>query len=63
MNGWLKLLDFGHAKDQLPSRKSYKSLNIGTKYYNAPEQFDLQGNDQGNANSKADQWSLGILIY
>ena len=62
-NGWLKLLDFGQAKDGLASRISYQTRNIGTIYYNAPEQFDPQGNEIGNANSKADYWSLGILIY
>jgi len=59
----LKLLDFGHAKDSLYSRMTYSTRNLGTIYYNAPEQFDLQGNDEGNANYKADYWSLGIMIY
>ena len=42
---------------------SYKTQKLGTIYYNAPEQFDPEGNDKGKANSKADYWSLGILIY
>ena len=63
MNGWLKLLDFGQAKDELQSRMSYQTGKVGTISHNAPEQFDPMGNDQGNANSKADYWSLGVLIY
>ena len=63
MNGWLKLLDFGQAKDGLQSRISYMTGKVGTVYYNAPEQFDTQGNENGSTNSKADYWSLGILIY
>ena len=62
-NGWLKLLDFGQAKENLNSQISYKTGKVGTIPYNAPEQFDPQGTDQGNANSKADYWSLGVLIY
>ena len=62
-NGWLKLLDFGYAKDELHSRMSYTTGKVGTKHYNAPEQFDSQGNDKGSTNSRADYWSLGILIY
>ena len=42
---------------------SYKTGKVGTISHNAPEQFDLLGNDKGNANSKADYWSLGVLIY
>ena len=63
MNGWLKLLDFGHAKDGLHSQINYKTGKLGTISHNAPEQFDSQGNDEVIANSKADYWSLGVLIY
>ena len=42
---------------------SYKTGKLGTIPYNAPEQFDPMGTDQGNANCKADYWSLGVLIY
>lgn len=42
---------------------SYTTGKVGTIYYNAPEQFDPQGNDKGSTNSRADYWSLGILIY
>ena len=62
-NGWLKLVDFGNAKDGLYSQMSYKTGKVGTISHYAPEQFDPQGNDQGNVNSKADYWSLGVLIY
>ena len=40
-NGWLKLLDFGQAKDGLNSVMSYKTGKLGTIPYNAPEQYDL----------------------
>jgi serine/threonine protein kinase len=63
MNGWLKLLDFGQAKDNLHSRISYKTGKVGTISHNAPEQFDPMGNDRGNVNSKADYWSLDVMIY
>ena len=42
MDGWIKLLDFGQAKDDLHTLGSYSTRNLGTKYYNAPEQFDPQ---------------------
>ena len=44
-NGWLKLLDFGQAKDDLHSQMSYKTGKVGTISHNAPEQFDSQSND------------------
>ena len=59
----LKLLDFGHAKDELVSQKSWQTTNVGTKTCNAPEQFDTLIANQGSATYKADVWSLGVLIH
>ena len=59
----MKLLDFGQAKDNLVSQKSYMTGRLGTLPYNAPEQFNPMLDGKGNATYKADCWSLGIIIY
>jgi len=62
-DGLLKLLDFGQAKDDLWSGKSWHTRKVGTITYNAPEQFDALIADRGIATYQADLWSLGVLIY
>ena len=62
-DGVLKLLDFGHAKDELVSQQSWLSKNVGTINCNAPEQFDALIAHRGSATYKADVWSLGVLIH
>ena len=48
-DGLLKLLDFGQAKDDLVSGKSWHTRKVGTITCNAPEQFDAQVADRGVA--------------
>jgi len=61
-DGFLKLLDFGQAKDDLVSGKSWHTRKVGTITYNAPELFDALVADRGIATYQADLWSLGVLI-
>ena len=44
-NGWLKLLDFGQAKEGQHTHMIYQTGNLGTLPYNSPEQFNPAGID------------------
>ena len=61
-NGLLKLIDFGLARDDMPS-EIHSNSKIGTKCYWAPELFGPLQNDQAPslANYKVDLWALGVL--
>ncbi|XP_034017523.1 cGMP-dependent protein kinase 1 [Thalassophryne amazonica] len=54
--GYIKLVDFGFAKELIRSQKTYSF--VGTPEYMAPEIIKQQGHDFA-----VDFWSLGILIY
>jgi serine/threonine protein kinase len=54
-NGYLKLADFGFAKD-LKGKKAYSLC--GTPEYTAPEVYKRAGHGCG-----ADYWALGVLLY
>jgi calcium-dependent protein kinase len=50
----VRLIDFGLSK---ASKKKNLTTIAGTPYYMAPEVL------QGNYSTKADIWSLGVLLY
>jgi len=50
----IKLIDFGLAKI---AQGKYQSEVAGTPYYMAPEVLE------GKYSSKADIWSMGVLLY
>ncbi|KAM6915408.1 cGMP-dependent protein kinase 2 [Xenentodon cancila] len=54
--GYVKLVDFGFAKEMLRGEKTYSF--VGTPEYMAPEIIKNQGHDFA-----VDFWSLGILIF
>ncbi|KAM9356418.1 cGMP-dependent protein kinase 2 [Pholidichthys leucotaenia] len=54
--GYVKLVDFGFAKELLRGEKTYSF--VGTPEYMAPEIIKNQGHDFA-----VDFWSLGILIF
>ncbi|XP_064780889.1 cGMP-dependent protein kinase 1 isoform X1 [Oncorhynchus masou masou] len=54
--GYVKLVDFGFAKELVQGNKTYSFC--GTPEYMAPEIIQNQGHDFA-----ADFWSLGILVY
>eukprot|EP00434_Breviolum_minutum_P035603 symbB.v1.2.031517.t1/scaffold3666.1/size52310/3 len=54
--GYLKLVDFGLAKDLMDGSKTFTV--VGTVYYMAPEIFGGTG-----YSLEADFWSLGVLLY
>ncbi|XP_036406521.1 cGMP-dependent protein kinase 1 [Megalops cyprinoides] len=54
--GYVKLVDFGFAKELVRGDKTYSFC--GTPEYMAPEIIQNQGHDFA-----ADFWSLGILVY
>ncbi|XP_038824544.1 cGMP-dependent protein kinase 2-like isoform X3 [Salvelinus namaycush] len=54
--GYVKLVDFGFAKELVHGDKTYSFC--GTPEYMAPEIIQNQGHDFA-----ADFWSLGILVY
>ncbi|KAM8846623.1 cGMP-dependent protein kinase 2 [Synchiropus picturatus] len=56
VRGYIKLVDFGFAKELERGEKTYSF--VGTPEYMAPEIIKNQGHDFA-----VDFWSLGILIY
>ncbi|CAL8394173.1 unnamed protein product [Arctogadus glacialis] len=54
--GYVKLVDFGFAKDMVRGEKTYSF--VGTPEYMPPEIIKNQGHDFA-----VDFWSLGVLIY
>ncbi|XP_032440390.1 cGMP-dependent protein kinase 2 [Xiphophorus hellerii] len=56
MKGYIKLVDFGFAKELVRGEKTYSF--VGTPEYMAPEIIKNQGHDFA-----VDFWSLGILIF
>ncbi|XP_061890844.1 cGMP-dependent protein kinase 1 isoform X1 [Entelurus aequoreus] len=56
VRGYVKLVDFGFAKELVRGEKTYSF--VGTPEYMAPEIIKNQGHDFA-----VDFWSLGILIY
>uniref|UniRef100_A0A3P8WZ31 Protein kinase cGMP-dependent 3 n=1 Tax=Cynoglossus semilaevis TaxID=244447 RepID=A0A3P8WZ31_CYNSE len=56
VRGYVKLVDFGFAKEMVRGDKTYSF--VGTPEYMAPEIIKNQGHDFA-----VDFWSLGILIY
>ncbi|KAM7395412.1 hypothetical protein PAMA_006936 [Pampus argenteus] len=56
MRGYVKMVDFGFAKEMLRGEKTYSF--VGTPEYMAPEIIKNQGHDFA-----VDFWSLGILIF
>ncbi|XP_049446847.1 cGMP-dependent protein kinase 2 [Epinephelus fuscoguttatus] len=56
VKGYVKLVDFGFAKELVRGEKTYSF--VGTPEYMAPEIIKNQGHDFA-----VDFWSLGILIY
>ncbi|XP_063079008.1 cGMP-dependent protein kinase 1 [Engraulis encrasicolus] len=54
--GYIKLVDFGFAKELTRGAKTYSFC--GTPEYMAPEIIQNQGHDYA-----ADFWSLGVLVY
>ncbi|XP_061563156.1 cGMP-dependent protein kinase 2 [Cololabis saira] len=54
--GYIKLVDFGFAKEMVRGEKTYSF--VGTPEYMAPEIIKNQGHDFA-----VDFWSLGILIF
>ncbi|KAI9244800.1 kinase-like domain-containing protein [Sporodiniella umbellata] len=54
--GEIKLADFGHCA-QLTTAQSYRNSIVGTPYWMAPEVIKGQ-----NYDSKADIWSLGVVL-
>ncbi|KAM9798404.1 cGMP-dependent protein kinase 2 [Neosynchiropus ocellatus] len=56
VRGYIKLVDFGFAKELVRGEKTYSF--VGTPEYMAPEIIKNQGHDFA-----VDFWSLGILIY
>ncbi|XP_014345547.2 cGMP-dependent protein kinase 2-like [Latimeria chalumnae] len=55
-HGYIKLVDFGFAKQLVKGEKTYSFC--GTPEYLAPELLRNEGHD-----CAADYWSLGILVY
>ncbi|KAM4522535.1 cGMP-dependent protein kinase 2 [Odontesthes bonariensis] len=56
IKGYIKLVDFGFAKELVRGEKTYSF--VGTPEYMAPEIIKNQGHDFA-----VDFWSLGILIF
>lgn len=56
MKGYVKLVDFGFARELVRGEKTYSF--VGTPEYMAPEIIQNQGHDFA-----VDFWSLGILIF
>ena len=59
--GEIKLADFGIASDQddRENNITLSGMSLGTPAYMSPEQFE----DSANVDSRADIYSLGIMLY
>ena len=59
--GEIKLADFGIASDQedRESNMTVSGMSLGTPAYMSPEQFE----DSASVDSRADIYSLGIMLY
>ena len=64
--GQPKVIDFGVARstdsDLTLTRQSDSGSLVGTVQYMAPEQF-VEGHDARNIDSRADVYSLGVVLY
>jgi len=56
--GAVKLIDFGVAKDEAPSKLTATGMIIGTPSYMSPEQANGE-----RINNQSDLYSLGVLFY
>jgi len=56
--GEVKLIDFGVAKDEAPSKLTITGMIIGTPSYMSPEQANGE-----KVNHQSDIYSLGVLFY
>jgi serine/threonine protein kinase len=56
--GDVKLIDFGVAKDETPSRLTLTGMIVGTPSYMSPEQANGE-----KISSQSDIYSLGVLLY
>ena len=56
--GEIKLIDFGVAKDEAPSKLTITGMIIGTPSYMSPEQANGE-----KINNQSDIYSLGVLFY
>jgi len=56
--GTVKLIDFGVAKDEAPSKLTSTGMIIGTPSYMSPEQANGE-----KINNQSDIYSLGVLFY
>uniref|UniRef100_A0A1I7SKS3 Protein kinase domain-containing protein n=1 Tax=Bursaphelenchus xylophilus TaxID=6326 RepID=A0A1I7SKS3_BURXY len=59
LDGYLKLIDFGHAKMEIKTWCTKMYSVIGTIYYTAPEQLDKS---QGYT-KMVDWWAVGVVAY
>jgi serine/threonine-protein kinase len=57
-DGDVKLIDFGVAKDEAPSKLTITGMIIGTPSYMSPEQANGE-----KINHQSDIYSLGVLFY
>lgn len=57
-DGDIKLIDFGVAKDEAPSKLTVTGMIIGTPSYMSPEQANGE-----KINHQSDLYSLGVLFY
>ena len=56
--GDVKLIDFGVAKDEAPSKLTMTGMIVGTPSYMSPEQANGE-----KINNQSDLYSLGVLLY
>jgi serine/threonine protein kinase len=56
--GDVKLIDFGVAKDEAPSKLTMTGMIVGTPSYMSPEQANGE-----KINNQSDIYSLGVLLY
>lgn len=61
-DGFVKLLDFGLARNQHVHTVTLAGDAVGTPAYMAPEQV-LRGPERSGLTDRTDQYALGVLIY